>query len=343
MAVHHLRGCRRMKDIDDRGYKKLFSYVEIFHQLIISFVHEPWVKHLNFKKCELMKDSFVSEQYKSSFSDLVYKTKLHGRDFYVVILLEFKSKPDYFVAVQILGYVSDLYRHLLDSVKNIHKLPPVFPILLYNGEEKWNVPVELEALIEGGKMLGKRALHFEYFPIIENSFGQEELLKIGNVVSTLFLAEAHYDFELLERELNKLFRKSRDKKAVSLLLNWLKQLAIHGRIEESDYKKLERTYRDPKEVNMLITAIKREKEQLYHDGLKKGEKKGKKEGKKEGKSERSFEIARQMLSYGEPLEKIEQFTGISSRALRSLRGVAKASDMKNSRKRSVQSNHRMAH
>jgi hypothetical protein len=66
----------------------------------------------------------------------------------------------------------------------------------------------------------------------------------------------------LERELLALFQKSRDKKAVSLFLNWFKQLALHGKIAESDYKTLERTYYDPKEVNMLINAIKKEKKQL---------------------------------------------------------------------------------
>jgi len=218
--------------------------------------------------------------------------------------------------LQILGYIIDFYRHLHDSTKDLHKLPPIFPIMLYNGEREWNVPVELEALIEGGRMLGKHGLHFEYFPIIENSFSKEELLKIGNIVSTLFLAEAHYDLEVLERELKKLFRKSRDKKAVSLLLNWFKQLAIHGRIEESDYKTLERTYRDPKEVNMLITAIKREKKQLYNDGMK--------EGKREGKAEQRVEFARRMLSSGEPLEKVRQYTGLSAGELRQIKGgVAK--------------------
>jgi len=88
----------------------------------------------------------------------------------------------------------------------------------------------------------------------------------------------------------------------------------------------ERIYRSLKEVEMLFNAIRREREQFYQAG--------KKEGKREGKSERSLEIARRMLSFGEPLEKIKQYTGLSGRALRELRGVAKASDRKNSRQRS---------
>jgi len=92
-----------MKQIDDRGYSVLFANREIFRQLIISFVHLPWVKHLDFSKCELMKDSFVSRRYKRSFSDLVYKIKLHERDFYIVVLLEFKSQPRSFCRFADLG------------------------------------------------------------------------------------------------------------------------------------------------------------------------------------------------------------------------------------------------
>jgi len=90
--AHQEKGCC-LEEIHDRGYKKLFSNLEIFRQLIISFVHEPWVKDLNFSKCELVKGSFVSTQYKRTFSDLIYKVKLRGRDLYIVILVEFKATP----------------------------------------------------------------------------------------------------------------------------------------------------------------------------------------------------------------------------------------------------------
>ena len=125
---------------------------------------------------------------------------------------------------------------------------------------------------------------------------------------------------------------------MSLLLNWFKQLAIHGRIEESDYKTLERTYRDPKEVNMLITAIKREKRQLYNEGKKEGEKKG----VKKGKFEQQLEFARRMFSNGEPLDKIKQYTGLSTGDLKRLKRT-KAQPLRAARNSHTnQSNLRMA-
>lgn len=303
-----------MKDVHDRGYTKLFSNLEIFRELITTFVHEPWVNDLDFSKCELVKDSFLSKRYKKTFTDLLYKIKLRGHDLYIVILLEFKAVPDRFTALQILGYVVDFYRHLLDSQKRAKKLPPVFPIMLYNGKRRWTAPVNLSGLIEGEHLPGKKMLHFEYFPIIENAFGKNELLKIGNIVSTLFLAETHYDLSLLERELSRLFKKPRDHKAASLLLNWFKQLALHGRINEPDFEKLEQTSYDPKEVNMFEEAIKKEREQMYKRGLEKGLEKGMEKGVERGVKR----IAAMMLAHGETIAKVRRYTGLSETAIKSL-------------------------
>ena len=37
-------------NIHDSGYKKLFSNRTIFRQLIETFIHEAWVKELNFEQ-----------------------------------------------------------------------------------------------------------------------------------------------------------------------------------------------------------------------------------------------------------------------------------------------------
>ncbi len=300
-----------MQEIHDSGYKKLLSNKEIFRQLITSFVREKWVKDLDFSRCELIKGSFVSRRYKKTFTDLLYKVKLRGRDLYIVILLEFKSAPATFAAVQMAGYILDFYRHLIDSEKRLRKLPPVFPILLYNGKKRWTAPTDLADLVEGHELLGEHVLHFKYFPIIENSFSRKFLLQIGNIVSTLFLLEAHHDIKLLERTLLTLFEKTKNKQALSLFFNFVLQLFLHEKIDESDYRVLERTYHDKKEVNMLIEAIRKEKAQIRE----KGKREGKREGKQEGQKLKGLEIARLMLANGEPIAKIKLYTGLAEKVI----------------------------
>jgi len=148
-----------------------------------------------------------------------------------------------------------------------------------------------------------RLLHFQNFLLYK-----EELLKIGNIVSTLFLAEVHYDSALVRRELIAVFDKTTDKQAISLLLNWFNQIKLHGRIDEADYKALEHIYHDRKEVAMMLDeAIKKEKKKFYTQGLEKGMEKG------------MEKIARLMLARGEPLEKIKSYTGLSAEAIKKLK------------------------
>ena len=72
-----------------------------------------------------------------------------------------------------------------------------------------------------------------------------------------------------------LFSSEADKEAVSLFLNWFKQLALHGRIASEDYESLETIYRNEEEVRtMLITALAKEKQQIYHNGHIEGKREG---------------------------------------------------------------------
>ena len=45
------------------------------------------------------------------------------------------------------------------------------------------------------------------------------------------------------------------KDAVSLFLNWFRQLAFHGRIESDDYESLESIYQNEEEVKTMLGSV----------------------------------------------------------------------------------------
>ena len=297
-------------NIHDSGYKKLFSNRTIFRQLLETFVNQEWVHSLDFANCEPLDKSFISEHYKATESDLIYKIQFHDREVYIYILIEFQSTVDPFMALRILNYITNFYMDFLVNNKDVEKLPAVFPIVLYNGEAPWTAPVNLSALIEQTPPLGGFALDFQYFLIAENQYSKEGLLKIRNIVSTLFLAESHYDLDLLEVELLNLFSSEVDKQAVSLFLNWFRQLALHGRIESGDYQSLEFIYRNEEEVKtMLVTALEREREQIFQNGLL--------EGKQEGR----IDTAKAMLAKGMEMTLISEITNLPEAQLLQLKNA----------------------
>ena len=130
------------------------------------------------------------------------------------------------------------------------------------------------------------------------------MLKIRNIVSTLFLAESHYDLDVLEVELLNLFSSEEDKEAVSLFLNWFRQLAFHGRLESDDYESLESIYRTEEEVKtMLVTALERERERFFQNGLLEGK----------------IEAARAMLAKGMEITLISEITDLPEERLLQLK------------------------
>ena len=135
-------------NIHDSGYKKLFSNRTIFRQLLETFVNQEWVHSLDFDKCEPLDKSFISEHYKETESDLIYKIQFHDREVYIYILIEFQSTVDPFMALRVLNYITNFYMDFLVNNKSVKKLPAVFPIVLYNGEARWTAPVNLSELIE---------------------------------------------------------------------------------------------------------------------------------------------------------------------------------------------------
>ena len=299
-------------NIHDSGYKKLFSNQTIFRQLLETFVNQEWVDNLDFASCEPLDKSFISEHYKETESDLIYKIQFHDREVYIYILIEFQSTVEPFMALRVLNYITNFYMDFLVNNRDVKKLPAVFPIVLYNGEAPWTAPVNLSALIEQNPPLGAFALDFQYFLIAENQYSKEALLKIRNIVSTLFLAESHYDLDLLEVELLNLFSSEVDKQAVSLFLNWFRQLALHGRIESGDYQSLEFIYRNEQEVKtMLITALEREKQRIFQDGLL--------EGKQEGRIEGKIEDAKEMLAKGMEITLVSEITNLPEEQLSQLK------------------------
>lgn len=131
--------------------------------------------------------------------------------------------------------------------------------------------------------------------------GIKELLKIRNIVSTLFLTEVYYDLDTVKDEFLHLFQYEPDREAVSLFFNWFRHLALQGRVTERDYAALEdHMYQNEEEVAMLVETIREEKRQMYQ------------QGKREGKREGRCEVAHAMLLKGLPIQLIAEITGLSS-------------------------------
>jgi hypothetical protein len=189
------------------------------------------------------------------------------------------------MAVRLLHYISSFWLDYAESQPQSKKLPAIFPLLLYSDDAQWTAPTDLLELLEQPELFKHYTPQFRYCKIVENEYSQAQLLQIRNIVSTLFLAETRYDLDLLKTELLNLFAQEADKAAISLLLNWFKQLVVHGRQEAMDYEELEQVYQSQVEAKQMIeTAIAKERQQIFEQGKAQGWIEGKAEGEAAGKA-----------------------------------------------------------
>lgn len=250
------------------------------------------------------------------------------------LLIEFQSTVERFMSLRTENYLTNFYMNYWQNYGDVKLLPQIFPIVLYNGSEKWTVPTSLNELVEQTVAMGEYGVHVRYLPIIINRYPLEQLLKEANVVSTLFMAEAHYDRTMLVERLVGLYERD-DAKAVSLLANWFKQMTVNKRIPVEDYALLEQEYRSKEELKtmlvealmkeeqemkmMLVEALMKEEEQKLNAMLAEALRKEEEEmsqrwlaqGEARAEAKRNRQIAHNMAASNYPLATIAHLLGIS--------------------------------
>ncbi len=195
----------------DSSYKLIFANPEMMRDLFVGFVNEPWVADIDFSTLERFPNSYITDDLRRREDDIIWRVNIKGHTVYVYILLEFQASVDQFMAVRIMGYLALLYQDLIQSnnLAEGGKLPPVFPMVLYNGQAKWWAKRDISDFIE--KLPGGLA---QYVPQLRYF-----LLEIGAVDESAQFALKNLAAAMMRLE------KSRDPQAMldamSALIEWL--------------------------------------------------------------------------------------------------------------------------
>jgi len=181
-----------MTHTHDHSYKLLFSEPEVVIDLLQGFVHEDWVKELDFTTLEKVSGSYISDDLRSREDDVIWRVKYRQSWIYVYLLLEFQSTVDRYMAVRLMTYIGLLYQDLIKSKQTLpdRRLPPVFPVVLYNGEQRWTAATELKELIvalPGG--MEQYLPSLKYLILDEGAYDPQTLTPLKNLVAAIFRLE----------------------------------------------------------------------------------------------------------------------------------------------------------
>jgi predicted transposase/invertase (TIGR01784 family) len=190
----------------DSGYKSLFSHPEMVEDLLRGFVREDWVRDLDFSTLEKVPGNYVAPNLMPRESDVVWRLRWRGDHvLYVYLLMEFQSTVDSSMALRMMVYLGLLYQDLLKRGETAPsgKLPPVLPLVLYNGYVPWGAAREISELIEevpGGLERYRPRLH--YCLLDEMRMADSELESLRNLAAAMFRLEKSRGMETMERALD---------------------------------------------------------------------------------------------------------------------------------------------
>ncbi len=263
----------------DSSYRQFFSHPRMVEDLLQGFVHEDWVAQLDFSTLEPVQASFVSEDLKRREDDVIWRVRCRDQWLYVYLLIEFQSQPDPWMALRMLVYVGLLYQQLVRNgeLSAQGRLPPVFPLVLYNGIRAWQGSETLGELIEPAPgSLGRYQPGLSYLLLDEGRVGDVTLVaEQGNMAGALMQLENSRAPEEVRRGIQLLVRWLHAPEQVSLrraFTVWLARVLLPGKLKGIDLPALN----ELEEVDaMLAERVKewtREWEQQGHRlGVKDGE------------------------------------------------------------------------
>ena len=176
----------------DSSYKFLFSNPELVRDLIMGFIPDEWLQSLDYSTLEKVPGSYISEDFQQREDDIVWKVKVGGDWVYLYLLMEFQSSVDKYMALRMMVYIGLLYQDLIKrgEVLEDGRLPPILPIVLYNGSQKWTAVTNISELIPVVPgLVSQFSPALQYLLIDENNYTDSELASLHNLVAAVFRLE----------------------------------------------------------------------------------------------------------------------------------------------------------
>lgn len=137
----------KVTNIHDAFFKRALSDPELAGSFLREHLPPEVADLLGPEPPEPVPGSFVDEQLRQHYADLLFRVRLNtGDSAFAYVLLEHKSSPDQGARLQLLRYVVRVLADWYDQNKQQLPLPPVLPLLAHQGPERWTFSCEFTDL-----------------------------------------------------------------------------------------------------------------------------------------------------------------------------------------------------
>ncbi len=170
------------------NHNEFFSGVYALEEVAIAHVamvlSPEELAELDVRKATLMADSYVEEELKPSFSDVVWQCPLKngGNPLKVAFLFEHKSSPpSYPIEIQLLQYFLGIWRR---EVANGQPPSLIVAIIVYHGARRWTTP-SMEDVLKGVPLLFQKYVLRVHYIFTDVSRMPDSLIKTNEALGIL--------------------------------------------------------------------------------------------------------------------------------------------------------------
>lgn len=296
----------------DAVFKTFLSHPDTARDFIALHLPEQIYALCDLSTLKLESGSFVEENLRAFYSDVLYSVKTTSGEGYIHILIEHQSSPDRHMAFRLMRYaIAAMQRHL-DAGHS--RLPLVIPFLFYNGRRS-PYPYSTNWLQEFYDPGLAEKLYREDFPLIDVTVIPDDDIMHHRSMAALTLLQKHIHqrdlTELLGRLCTVLIAGYLTGQQLVSLVNYLVQT---GEAPDASAFVRELAQRMPQHKDGLMTIA----QQLEQIGVKKGILLGEEQGVIKGKREAALTIARSLLNRGMDADSVLAVTGLMAEDLDTL-------------------------
>lgn len=126
-------------NIHDTLFRYSMGHRDVAADFLLQYLPSDVTSHLRMDTLAIAKDTFVAPDQQERYSDLLYSVTLKGdKPGFVYFLFEHKSRPDRFVALQVLRYMVEIWELHRKQHNRAKTLPLIIPIVVYHGQSRRN-------------------------------------------------------------------------------------------------------------------------------------------------------------------------------------------------------------
>ena len=128
--------------------RRSLSKPELAGAYLASVLPEALVRQLDLSSLRLEKGNYIDPALSERQADFVYTVGYAGREAILYVLLEHQRRVDPIMAARFYVYTGRVLNDYLSKHPNARQVPPIVPLLLYNGSEVWSAPTALRELYD---------------------------------------------------------------------------------------------------------------------------------------------------------------------------------------------------